>query len=34
MSKLELGSVPVFDGMAAAEGRLFISTKNGLLCLK
>ena len=34
MSKLELGSVPVFDGMAAAEGRLFIATRNGLLCLK
>ena len=35
VGECELPSVPVHDGMAAAQGRLFISLKNGkLLCLE
>jgi len=34
LSELKLKSMPVFDGMSAAKGKLFISTVNGeLLCL-
>jgi hypothetical protein len=34
VSELRLGSEPVFDGLAAAYGRLFLSLKNGkLVCL-
>ena len=34
LTELELKSPPVFDGMAAASGRLYLSTKNGeVLCL-
>ena len=34
VSELKLASDPVFDGMAAAYGKLFVSLKNGkLLCL-
>ena len=33
LAHYELESPPVFDGMAAADGRLYISTVNGeLLC--
>jgi hypothetical protein len=34
VAKMRLGSVPVFDGMSAARGRLLISRKDGtLVCL-
>ena len=34
LSQYKLDNVPVFDGMAAAEGKLFISLKNGkVVCL-
>jgi hypothetical protein len=34
LSELELESIPVFDGLAAAGGKLFLSTTNGkLTCL-
>lgn len=34
VSELKIASEPVFDGMAAADGKLFLSLKNGkLLCL-
>ena len=34
LAEYELDSPPVFDGMAAAEGRLFVSTKGGqVVCL-
>ncbi len=33
LAKYELDSLPVFDGMAAADGKLFLSTRDGkLLC--
>jgi outer membrane protein assembly factor BamB len=33
LAKYDLDSPPVYDGMAAAAGRLFVSTKNGrVLC--
>ena len=35
LGRCSLDSIPVFDGMAAAYGRLYISMKNGsLLCLE
>ena len=35
LAQLELGSPPVFDGMAAAGGRLFLATMAGeVVCLK
>lgn len=34
LSRYQLDSTPIFDGMAAAYGRLYVSTENGnLLCL-
>jgi hypothetical protein len=34
LAEIELDTLPVFDGMAAANGRLYLSMKNGsLLCL-
>ena len=34
VAETELPSSPVFDGMAAAEGRLFLSLKDGsVICL-
>ena len=34
LSEYRLDSLPVFDGMAAANGRLYLSMKNGqVLCL-
>ncbi len=34
LSQVKLDAVPVFDGMSAANGKLFISTKDGtVLCL-
>jgi hypothetical protein len=34
LSELELNSIPVFDGLAAAGGQLFLATKDGkLTCL-
>ena len=34
LAEYKLESVPVFDGMAAANGRLYMSMKNGsVLCL-
>jgi outer membrane protein assembly factor BamB len=34
LARYQLDSMPVFDGMAAAYGRLFISMENGnLLCM-
>jgi len=34
MSKLELDSVPVFDGMIAANGKLYLTTRDGyVLCM-
>jgi outer membrane protein assembly factor BamB len=32
LAKYQLDSSPVFDGMAAADGRLYLSTENGRLC--
>jgi hypothetical protein len=35
LSKYELETVPVWDGMAAANGRLYIALANGdVLCLE
>jgi outer membrane protein assembly factor BamB len=35
MAEYELDSPPVFDGMAAAQGRIFVSTVNGkVICMK
>ena len=34
LSQLALGAAPVFDGLAAAGGRLYVSLKNGrVACL-
>jgi hypothetical protein len=34
LSELELEAIPVFDGLAAAGGKLFLSTRDGkLTCL-
>jgi len=34
LAEYRLESVPVFDGMAAADGRLYLSMKNGcILCM-
>jgi hypothetical protein len=34
LSELRFGDAPVFDGMAAANGRLYLSTQSGkILCL-
>jgi hypothetical protein len=34
LARYQLDSIPVFDGMAAAYGRLYVSMENGnLLCL-
>ena len=34
LARYELDSPPVFDGMAAANGRLYLSLENGrLLCM-
>ncbi len=34
LSRIELKATPIFDGMAAAEEKLYLSTKDGkLLCL-
>ena len=34
MAKYQLDSPPIFDGMAAANGRLYLSLENGqLLCM-
>ena len=34
LSEMQLPDIPTFDGMAAAEGRLYMTTKNGhVLCL-
>jgi hypothetical protein len=35
LSQMSLSSAPVFDGMAAAWGRLFLSLRNGdVVCLR
>jgi hypothetical protein len=35
LAKYDLDSPPVFDGMAATDGRLYIATTNGrVLCLE
>ena len=35
ISEIELGSVPVFDGLVAARGRLFLAMKDGsVVCMK
>ncbi|MHC4226791.1 MAG: hypothetical protein ACYSW0_05125, partial [Planctomycetota bacterium] len=34
LAEYRLGSLPVFDGMAAAYGRLYISTQDGsIMCM-
>ena len=34
LSELKLGSMPVFDGLAAARGKLYMTTTDGkLICL-
>ena len=34
LARYRLGSIPVFDGLAAAHGKLFVSLRNGeIVCL-